>query len=66
MCANPGFDPLCRLDLEFALIGLVSGLRGLSALMGAARSIDCGPVEIAALLDLHTQKAEEVQRLAGF
>lgn len=59
-------DPLSRLDLEFGFYTLVGASKALSALLGVAPSIDVKPAHLGALVDLIAEKAEAVQRLAGF
>ena len=59
-------DPFNRLDLEFGFYTLVGASKAVAALLGATPSIDVKPRELGALLDLIAEKAEAVQRLAGF
>ena len=59
-------DPFARLDLEFGLIALVGSLRSIGALLGAAQTVDVKPADLSALLDLATEKAIAVQKMAGF
>lgn len=59
-------DPFNRLELEFSIVGLIGSLRSIGALLGAAQSIDVKPADLSALLDLTTEKALAVQKLAGF
>lgn len=59
-------DPFCLLDLEFALYHLCGASKALGALLGASKTIDCTPAELGALVDLITEKAQHVQKIAGF
>lgn len=60
------FDPVNRLDQELAFATLVGSLKSTAALLGAARTIDVPPGDLAHLLDLIAEKAVGVAELSGF
>jgi hypothetical protein len=59
-------DPIDRLDLEIGFQTLTSATRGLSSLLGDIRAPQVAGHHLAALLDLVTEKADAVARMAGF
>ncbi len=60
------YSPTKQLDLECSLATLTGGLKGLSALLGSARTLDVTPCELAAMIDLLAEQAQKTQMLAGF
>jgi hypothetical protein len=65
MQPDPKNNASDKLDLEFGFYRLTGTLRAVSALFGAAQSIDCKPADLSAMLDLVTDQAHLCQHLAG-
>jgi hypothetical protein len=63
---NKQLAPDRQLDLEEGLDKLQSSLIAISALLGAARSIDCTAHHLGCLIDLTAEKAGHVRELSGF
>jgi hypothetical protein len=59
-------NPEARFAQELAFATLIGSLRSTSALLGSAKSIDLSPGDLSHLLDLITEKAQEVAELSGF
>jgi hypothetical protein len=65
MRCDPDKNAGDRLELEFGFYRHSGALRAVSALFGAAHSIDCTPGDLSAMLDLVSEQAHLCQRLAG-